>query len=407
MQNQPECRYKKFRTLPPIDEDFANIPEAMKSLYSQNLIMVNTESETDNVGLGNSEQPLSSHLNQKLTLNKEDCDKMFVGINTFKNLESWLEDKDRIEPYREAIQYNKYKFEGKVVYDINSPYGIFGLFALQSEAKFVIVSCQKNFSSFVKDIYRENGFDEDRFMVVEGRLNKVEEGSLPPGQAETLSAMKQHREIDVILGEWNGSVLVNSKILRDLIQVRDQFLKPDGFVFPNKGKLVMNFIEDSKFYEERFGFWDEVYGFNMSNVKDIVYLESCLDYCTSDMMHTYDNIFYQIDLNSASLEDVNFVKGFKCKVKKNSTIYAAMINFRIDFENCHFGKHYSNSPFGKKINFAQCIMYLKNPFKVQKSKFITGQLAMLENLKNPEKVTLKLKVCYGKRKDQIQYFRVD
>jgi protein arginine N-methyltransferase 1 len=400
-------RYKKLKIMEALDSEFNNIQESMKELYSQKLIMVNSESESDNIIPEDLVTTQSHHLTQKLTLNKENCDKMFVGINNFKNLEGWLEDKDRIEPYREAIHYNKYKFENKVVYDINSPYGIFGLFALQSNARFVVVTCKKNFSSFVVSIYKDNGFTEDQFLVIEGPLNNIDSSSLSPTQVKLVAQMKENREIDIIVGEWHGTVLVNSKILRDLIEVREHFLKPQGFVFPNKGKLVMNFIEDAKFYGERFDFWDDVYGFNMSNVKETVFQESCLDYCTPDMMQTYDNIFYTLDLNTASTKDLNFVAEFKCKAKKDTMLHAAVINFRVEFENCHFQKHYSNSPFGKKINFSQCILYLKNPFKVRASTFVSGKVAMLEDLTNAEKLKVKILVKYPKKKDQIQYFHVD
>ena len=407
MQIESKPRYKKLEVLPPFDEDFRNIPESMKSLYSQKLVMVNTESESDNLSPEALDSMQSHHLSQKLSLKKEDCDKMFVGINNFKSLEGWLEDTNRIDPYREAILYNRYKFENKVVYDINSPYGIFGMFALHSKAKFVIVSCAENFSSFVSQIYKDNGFSEDRFLVIEDSLNRTDSSILTKPQAQILERIKDNREIDIILGEWNGSILVNSKKVRDLIEVRDKFMNPSGTVFPNKGHLVMNFIEDSKYYEERFGFWNDVYGFNMRNVKDKVYNEACLDYCTSNMIQTYDNIFYTLDLNKANVEELNMVKDFRCKAKAASYVHAAVINFRVVFENCHFEKHYSNSTFGKKINFSQCILYLKKPFKVTKSGIIDGKIAILGDLKNHEKLKMKLLVKYGKKNEQIQYYHVD
>ena len=407
MQIESQPRYKKHKILPPFDEDFKNIPESMKSLYTQKLVMVNTESESDNISPDALNEIQANHLDQKLSLKKEDCDKMFVGINNFKNLEGWLEDTNRIDPYREAILYNRYRFENKVIYDINSPYGIFGMFALQSKAKFVIVTCSKNFSSFVNQIYKDNGFTDDQFLVIEDTLNRTDSSILTKEQSEVLERIKANREIDIILGEWNGSILVNTKTIRDVIEVRDKFLHPSGSVFPNKGHLVMNFIEDSKYYEERFGFWNDVYGFNMKNVKELVYNEACLDYCTNNMIQTFDNIFHTIDLNKDSIEDLNLVQNFRCKAKESNYVHAAVLNFRIVFENCHFEKHYSNSSFGKKINFSQCILYLKKPFKVTKSGIIDGKIAILGDLKNHEKLKIKLLVKYGKKNEQIQYYHVD
>ena len=404
MQTKP--RYKKLKITPPFDEDFKNIPDSMKSLYTQKLVMVNTESN-DNISPETLNNLQSDHLNQKLSLKKEDCDKMFVGINNFKSLEGWLEDTDRIEPYREAIMYNKYKFQNKMVYDINSPYGLFGMFALQNGARFVIVTCQKNFSRFVSQIYRDNGFSEEQFLVIEEPLNKVELTKLTEKESTFLENVKKNKLINIILGEWHGSVLVNCKTVKNIINVRDQYLNQSGCVFPNKGTLVMNFIEDSKYYEERFGFWNEVYGFDMRNVKEKVYQEACLDYCDPNMVKTYNNNFYTLDLNTAGEDDLSFVRDFRCKVKSDTFVHAAMINFKIMFEGCHFDKFYTNSCFGKKINFSQCILYLRQPFKVRKGGVISGKLALLGDLQHPEKLKVKLLTQYTKKNDQIQYFHVD
>lgn len=407
MQVAPKRKYKKLKIMSPVDDSFNNIPEAMNSLYSQKTVMVNTQSQSDNISPADLELLQTNHLNQKLSHKKEDSDKTFIGINNFKLLEGWLEDQDRIEPYKNAIFYNKYRFEHKVVYDINSPYGIFGIFALQNGAAFVIVTCQKNFSSYVHQIYLDNGFSEDQFVVIEHTLDKLDTGSLDADKARLLERVKQNREIDVILGEWHGSVLVNSKVIRSVIAVREHFLKSSGFVFPNKGELVMNFIEDGEYYGERFGYWDEVYGFDMRNVKPLVLQEACLDYCTKNMLQTYDNVFYSLDLNKMSEQALNNVANFSCKVKADSFVHAAVVNFKIYFEGCHQPVKYSNSCFDKKINFSQCILYLERPFKVRKGTQIQGKLAFLVDLQNNEKMKLKLLVKYKKLSEKIQYYHLD
>lgn len=407
MQIEPKRRYRKEQIMSPLDESFKNIPEAMNSLYSHKTVMVNSESQSDNISPAHLSQLQMNHLNQKLSLKKEDCDKTFIGINNFKFLEGWLEDQDRIEPYKDAIFYNKYKFENRLVYDINSPYGMFGMFALQNKAAFVIATCQKNFSSYVHQIYLDNGFAENQFLIIEDTLDKLDTSKLDPEKAQILERIKREREIDVILGEWHGTVLTNSKVIRSVISVRDNFLKSSGFVFPNKGQLVLNFIEDGQYYEERFGFWDEVYGFNMRNVKHLVYQEAYLDYCTKNMLKTFDHVFYSIDLNKISTQDLNHVANFSCKVKQDSFVHAAVVNFKIFFEDCHHSVKYSNSSFDKKINFSQCILYLQRPFKVRKGTKIEGKFAFLVDLQNNEKMKFKLLVKYKKNQDRIQYYHLD
>ena len=107
MSKIPPRNYKKLNILEPLDPSYNDIDKAMAPLYSNTLFTGNLLEEIKNQNL--------SHLNQKLSYNKEDCDKMYVGINTFKNLEGKLEDNTTIELFKEVILMNKYKFENKIV----------------------------------------------------------------------------------------------------------------------------------------------------------------------------------------------------------------------------------------------------------------------------------------------------
>lgn len=307
--NYPSRNYKKLQILEPFDEEFKNIHKSMIPLYSQKLIFVNSNSESDNTKIEDENEPQANHLDQKLTVKKEDCDGMFIGINNFKQLEGWLEDKDRINAFYDGILYNKYKFEQKIVYDIYSPYGLYGMFALKCQAKLVITTCQKNFGDLVRQIYIDNGFKEEQFIIIEESLANIDIDNLKHNKKELLHQMLVEKSLDCIVGEWFGSVLVNSSFARNIIDIRDKYVnKTTGFVFPNKGKLIMNFIEDEKYYNDRFSFWDDVYGFKMGNVKSIINQEAVMDFATPDIIQTYDYPFYEIgnlqnDLYSISSEN--------------------------------------------------------------------------------------------------------
>ena len=286
--------YQQETVMKPLDKDFENIPEAMTELYTNTFLFKNKEEVSEDNKIVEENVELS-HMNQKLSYKKEDCDLMYVGINNYKQMESWLEDHDRIMVFKEAIVFNKYKFENKIIYDNNSPYGLYGMFALKTSASLVITTCQKDFSEFVRTIYRDNGFSDDQFIIIEQDLSTIDMELLEHPKKDKLREILSNKRIDCILGEWQGSMLINSSSIASIIDTRDKYLNPEsGFIFPNKGKLIINFVDDPKYYGERFNFWNDVYGFKMGNVKPIVMKEGCMDYGTSQIIKTYDNTFYDI-----------------------------------------------------------------------------------------------------------------
>lgn len=295
-------RYKKKRILPPFDEDFKNISQSLIPLYenkelfgdqSNANVQPNENSKSEPIEIEqtdsqSSEQIENNHLNQVLSFKKEECDSKFVGINNFKSTESWLEDSNRVRKFEEAINMNKYLFRNKLILDINSPYGLYGIFALKNGARYVIIRVKKGLKVFVERIFKQNGFSPEQYSLIEKPLTEVSKNWNTSNNQ--LKMILENSKIDCILGEWQGTLLINSEIIRELITTRDQFLKQDGLIFPRRGKIVINFIQDSAFYNSRFDFWNNVYDFNMRHVKDIVYTEPCFDYSTKDMIKTWDSV---------------------------------------------------------------------------------------------------------------------
>lgn len=317
-----------MKTLPPFDPEFLNIAESLKPLYEnkelfgenltpaipepndeQNtaIIVENNESldnqETESISGpqdieiedSNSQVCENNHLNQILSLKKEECDSKFVGINNFKSAESWLEDSNRVRAFEEAINMNKYLFIDKVVLDINSPYGLYGIFALKCGAKHAVIRVKKGLKVFVARIFEHNGFRSDQYSLVEKPLTEIAQEWASASNSETsqLRSILEGEKLDCILGEWQGTLLVNSEKVKELVETRDLFLKASGFVFPRRGKLVINLIQDPSFYHSRFSFWDDVYGFDMKNVKPLIYKEPYFDYSTKEMIKTWDSVLKQ------------------------------------------------------------------------------------------------------------------
>ena len=68
-------------------------------------------------------------------------------------------------------------------------------------------------------------------------------------------------------------------MLDTVLFARDKWLKvsEEGFMFPNKARLMVAGIEDEKFKEEKLEFWHNVYGSNMSCMREDAILEPLVD----------------------------------------------------------------------------------------------------------------------------------
>lgn len=61
---------------------------------------------------------------------------------------------------------------------------------------------------------------------------------------------------------------MNSSVIEDIIWARDNIAKKDCAIIPDKAIIYMNGITDNEYFKERFNFWNNVYGFKMSSMKE-------------------------------------------------------------------------------------------------------------------------------------------
>ena len=74
-----------------------------------------------------------------------------------------------------------------------------------------------------------------------------------------------------------GYFLLYEAMLDSVLIARDRFLKPDGKMFPDKAQIYLTSIEDEKYKQKKVGFWDDVYGIDMSCMKNWVLKEPLVD----------------------------------------------------------------------------------------------------------------------------------
>nr|XP_048688668.1 protein arginine N-methyltransferase 1 isoform X3 [Caretta caretta] len=241
--------------------------------------------------------------------------------------EEMLKDEVRTLTYRNSMFHNRHLFKDKVVLDVGSGTGILCMFAAKAGAKRVIgIECS-SISDYAVKIVKANKLDH----VVSIIKGKVEEVELPV------------EKVDIIISEWMGYCLFYESMLNTVIYARDKWLTPDGLIFPDRATLYVTAIEDRQYKDYKIHWWENVYGFDMSCIKDVAIKEPLVDVVDPKQLVTNACLIKEVDIYTVKVEDLTFTSPFCLQVKRNDYIHALVAYFNIEFTRCHKRTGFSTS----------------------------------------------------------------
>ncbi|XP_050271070.1 probable protein arginine N-methyltransferase 6 isoform X4 [Quercus robur] len=131
----------------------------------------------------------------------------------------------------------------KVVVDVGCGTGILSIFCAQAGAKRVYAVDASEIALQANEVVKANNLS-DTVIVLHGRVEDVE----------------IDEEVDVIISEWMGYMLLYESMLGSVITARDRWLKPGGLILPSNATLYMAPVTHSDRYSESIDFWRNVYG---------------------------------------------------------------------------------------------------------------------------------------------------
>lgn len=292
--------------------------------------------------------------------------------------EEMLKDDVRTKSYMRAIELNRHLFKDKVVLDVGAGLGILSMFAARAGAKKVYAVECSNIADQCKLIIEANGYSE----VIEVLKGKMEEIELPA------------EGVDIILSEWMGYFLLYESMLDTVLYARDKYLKPNGLIFPDKAVLYMSAIEDGDYKTEKIGFWDNVYGFNMSVMKDIAYTEPLVDLVDSKAIISNRQAILDIDILTCKKEDLNFTSNFSLTFSKDDYCHAFVAYFECSFTQIHKPIKFSTSPSSEPTHWKQTVFYMNDEVVVNKGETIQGTISCIQNSKNCRDLDITLKYTF-------------
>jgi len=113
-------------------------------------------------------------------------------------------------------------------------------------------------------------------------------------------------KVDIIISEWMGYFLLYESMLDTVLYARDKWLAQDGTIYPDKANLYICAIEDGDYKEGKIDFWQNVYGFDMSCIRNLAITEPLVDTVDHQQISTDVQRIISLDINTMKKEDATF-----------------------------------------------------------------------------------------------------
>ncbi|XP_038636865.1 protein arginine N-methyltransferase 8-B isoform X1 [Scyliorhinus canicula] len=292
--------------------------------------------------------------------------------------EEMLKDEIRTLTYRNSVYHNKHVFKDKTVLDVGSGTGILAMFAARAGARKVFgIECS-SISDYSEKIIKANHLDN----IITIFNGKVEEVELPVDK------------VDIIISEWMGYSLFYESMLNTVIFARDKWLKPGGLMFPDRATLYIVAIEDRQYKDFKIHWWENVYGFDMTCIRNVAIKEPLVDIVDPKQVVTNACLIKEVDIYNVKTEDLSFISTFCLQVQRNEYIHALVTYFNIEFTKCHKKTGFSTAPDAPYTHWKQTVFYLEDCLTVKRGEEICGTISMNPNAKNNRDLDFTLQLDF-------------
>ncbi|XP_075089562.1 putative protein arginine N-methyltransferase 6 [Nicotiana tabacum] len=336
-----------------------------------------------------------------------------VGIH-----EEMIKDRARTESYRNAIFQHQSYIAGKVVVDVGCGTGILSIFCAQAGARRVYAVDASDIAVQANEIVKANNLS-DKVIVLHGRVEDVE----------------IDEEVDVIVSEWMGYMLLYESMLGSVITARDRFLKPGGLILPSHATLYMAPVTHPDRYSESVDFWRNVYGIDMSAImplaKQCAFEEPSVETITVENVLTWPQVVKHVDCYTVTIQELESITTrFKFESMMRAPFHGFAFWFDVEFtspevfpsnnglppsfvessngcmtEGNHRKKRpnpnealvLSTAPEDPPTHSMQTLVYFYEPLEVEQDQVIEGSLTLSQSKENARFMNIHLEYSSGGR----------
>lgn len=335
-----------------------------------------------------------------------------VGIH-----EEMIKDRARTDAYRDAILFHADYIRNKVVMDVGCGTGILSIFCAKAGARKVYAVDASDIAIQAKEVVKANLLSE---------IITVHHGRVEDLQIED--------EVDVIVSEWMGYMLLYESMLGSVIYARDRWLKPGGLMLPSFATLYMAPVTNSEKYSECIDFWRNVYGIDMSAMvplaKQCSFEEPCVETIAAESVLSWPTVVKKINCSTITIAELESVKAdFSVSSIMMASLHGFALWFDVAFgtqisevtdeqpESSEDSGDYdaveftrlkkrakphgcivlSTAPDSPPTHWAQTLLYVYDPIEVKQDQEIAGSIELSQSKENPRFLNIFLKYRSGAR----------
>ena len=255
--------------------------------------------------------------------------------------------------YSKILQKLKAQFQGKVVLDVGTGSGVLSIWAAQAGAAKVFAVEYTDMAKHARNLVEKNGLSD----VIEVIQSSVEDLQLPC-------------QVDIIISEWMGYILLRESMLDSVIRARDRWMKPTGSMFPSHATMyfsAISFEEDrmakNKEYSSSMHEWEKFssemqsyYNIDMSALSE-PYKKEQQDYFIYSALWTELRVEHvigqpvvikRLDLNTCTLADAEAVSAINYEI---SIPFPIRISGFAGWFTVHFNGS-AESPVGSRVTLS-------------------------------------------------------
>ncbi|XP_021750563.1 probable protein arginine N-methyltransferase 6 [Chenopodium quinoa] len=332
--------------------------------------------------------------------------------------EEMIKDHVRTSTYQNAILKHQHLIAGKVVVDVGCGTGILSIFCAQAGAKRVYAVDASDIAVQANEVVNANNLS-DIVKVLHGRVEDVE----------------IDEEVDIIISEWMGYMLLYESMLGSVITARDRWLKPGGLILPSHATLYMAPVTNPDRYSQSIDFWRNVYGIDMSAMvplaKQCAFEEPSVETISGENVLTWPHVVKHVDCYTTTLTELETVEAkFKLQSMMRAPLHGFAFWFDVEFggpanlptnngassndnttnNNCENDRHrkrstnpsealvLSTAPEGPPTHWQQTLIYFYEPIEVEQDQLIEGSVTLTQSKENRRFMNIHLEYTSGGRK---------
>ena len=292
----------------------------------------------------------------------------FYYYGMLQHQQNMLQDHVRTGAYHAAMMENATDFQGKAVMDVGCGSGILSFFAAQAGARVVYAVEASEFARYAERLVKTNPVLGSRIKVIKGR---VEEITLP-------------EQVDVLVSEPMGTLLVNERMLETYIYARKHHLVPGGKLFPTNGTIYMAAFSDAALWNEvsnKSAFWmhDNFYGVDLGALTEEARMSSfaqpVIDQIPPQVLVS-NSVVQTFDFQTLDESDLlNFEIKLSLQVSRPCTVHGVAAWFDVGFVGTSCTRTLSTSPGNPLTHWYQMRAVLREPITVSRAgETITGTM---------------------------------